>query len=113
MTSLANNSENYQTLVQSRSDDVQLLHDGRKRREKWISHDIYKSKCSLSCRMLLNVNFKFKLLADHGEFAIEHSPGRSISCDGLIVCREKKYGNTAVTFFTTEASPLASDSGEV
>ena len=54
---------------------------------------------------------EFKLLADYGECAVEHSPGRAIACDGLIVCREKKYGNTAVTFFSVEASPLAPKSG--
>ena len=45
---------------------------------------------------------KFELLAIHGECAVEHSPGRSIACDGLTVCREKKYGNTAVTFLKLE-----------
>ena len=45
---------------------------------------------------------EFKLLANHGEFAIEHSPGRSVACDGLIVCREEKYGNTAITFLRLE-----------
>ncbi len=50
---------------------------------------------------------EFNLLAFGGEIAVEHSPGRSIKNPGLIVCREKKYGNTAVTFLEPIALPAA------
>jgi 16S rRNA (guanine966-N2)-methyltransferase len=48
---------------------------------------------------------EFDLLAEGGEIAAEHAPGRSIVCEGFVVCREKKYGNTAVTFFEQETQP--------
>jgi 16S rRNA (guanine966-N2)-methyltransferase len=44
----------------------------------------------------------FDLLAEGGEIAAEHAPGRAIGCPGLVVCREKKYGNTAVTFLRSD-----------
>jgi 16S rRNA (guanine(966)-N(2))-methyltransferase RsmD len=42
-----------------------------------------------------------QLLAKHGELAIEHSPNhwRPILIPTLEICREKVYGNTALTFY--------------
>lgn len=41
------------------------------------------------------------LLAPDGEFAVEHSPDRSLlEPPSLAICRQKVYGNTALTFFT-------------
>ncbi len=39
------------------------------------------------------------LLAATGEVAIEHSPGQLHEVAGLEICRQKHYGNTALTFY--------------
>jgi 16S rRNA (guanine966-N2)-methyltransferase len=40
------------------------------------------------------------LLATGGEIAVEHSPQMTIiNIDGLEICRQKNYGNTALTFY--------------
>lgn len=42
-----------------------------------------------------------EMLAPNGEIAVEHSPGRSVGpTPGLEICRQKVYGNTALTFYT-------------
>lgn len=41
-----------------------------------------------------------QLLAPHGEFAIEHGPNRVLAASPpLRICRQKNYGNTALTFY--------------
>ena len=43
---------------------------------------------------------RFSILEDNGELAVEHDPQRIISpIPPLEVCRQKVYGNTALTFF--------------
>lgn len=42
------------------------------------------------------------LLATNGELAIEHSPGQLYEIAGLEICRQKHYGNTALTFYQIE-----------
>ncbi|MCY7320951.1 MAG: 16S rRNA (guanine(966)-N(2))-methyltransferase RsmD [Phormidesmis sp. CAN_BIN36] len=42
------------------------------------------------------------LLASAGELAIEHTPGQLYQMAGLEVCRQKHYGNTALTFYRIE-----------
>lgn len=43
----------------------------------------------------------YQLLAPDGEIAVEHHPERwtVVSVPGLEICREKVYGNTALTFY--------------
>lgn len=48
-----------------------------------------------------------RLLAPEGEFAAEHSPDRVLPVPpGLEVCRQKVYGNTALTFYCWSSSPV-------
>lgn len=44
---------------------------------------------------------QFQLLNENGEFAVEHSPDRNLteSILSLEICRQKVYGNTALTFY--------------
>lgn len=48
-----------------------------------------------------------QLLAAGGELAVEHSPQRQDfqASSGLVVCRVKLYGNTALTFFQNPETP--------
>lgn len=39
------------------------------------------------------------LLAPQGELAVEHSPNYELSNSGLTIVRQKRYGNTALTFY--------------
>ncbi|MBE9161931.1 MULTISPECIES: 16S rRNA (guanine(966)-N(2))-methyltransferase RsmD [Microcoleaceae] len=49
---------------------------------------------------LLNKLASQEMLAPDGEIAIEHSPERSTQpIPGLEICRQKIYGNTALTFY--------------
>ncbi len=50
---------------------------------------------------ILEAIAKQNLLAPDGEIAIEHNPRRwqTITIPGLEICREKTYGNTALTFY--------------
>jgi 16S rRNA (guanine966-N2)-methyltransferase len=42
-----------------------------------------------------------QMLALNGEIAVEHGRDRAIeSIEGLEICRQKTYGNTALTFYT-------------
>ena len=45
---------------------------------------------------------QFQLLDKDGEFAVEHNPERSLpqSILSLEICRQKVYGNTALTFYS-------------
>lgn len=51
---------------------------------------------------------RYRLLAPSGELAVEHSPHqfRVPSLPTLEICREKTYGNTALTFYRPTASYL-------
>ncbi|MEG5057235.1 16S rRNA (guanine(966)-N(2))-methyltransferase RsmD [Microcoleus sp. A2-C5] len=50
---------------------------------------------------VLNAIASQEMLAPHGEIAIEHSPERSAQpIPGLEICRQKVYGNTALTFYS-------------
>jgi 16S rRNA (guanine966-N2)-methyltransferase len=40
-----------------------------------------------------------QLLSPTGELAVEHSPGASFEISDLEICRQKRYGNTALTFY--------------
>jgi 16S rRNA G966 N2-methylase RsmD len=44
---------------------------------------------------------RYQLLAHAGELAVEHAPQRLLNVDApeLERCREKQYGQTAITFF--------------
>jgi 16S rRNA (guanine966-N2)-methyltransferase len=42
---------------------------------------------------------QLNLLAPQGEFAIEHSPDYELPDLGLSIVRQKRYGNTALTFY--------------
>lgn len=44
---------------------------------------------------------QLQLLNENGEFAVEHSPDRNLpeSILSLEICRQKVYGNTALTFY--------------
>lgn len=43
---------------------------------------------------------QLQLLAPNGEMAVEHAPDRAMPIpDGLEICRQKVYGNTALTFY--------------
>jgi 16S rRNA (guanine966-N2)-methyltransferase len=45
---------------------------------------------------------KYNLLAPDGEMAVEHSPnGWVVEPIGLTICREKRYGSSALTFYQT------------
>ena len=46
---------------------------------------------------------EYGLLSEYGEVAAEHAAGKTFEIPGLVICREKKYGKTAVTFFQREA----------
>lgn len=50
---------------------------------------------------VLEAIVKYNLLESDGEIAIEHNPRRweTITITGLEICREKTYGNTALTFY--------------
>ncbi len=49
---------------------------------------------------VLEAIVRHQLLAPHGELAAEHSPGNlSNEISGLEICRQKSYGNTALTFY--------------
>lgn len=46
---------------------------------------------------------KFDLLAETGELAAEHRPGRSMpNLSGLSLLRQKVYGNTAIAFYAAD-----------
>jgi 16S rRNA (guanine966-N2)-methyltransferase len=52
------------------------------------------------------------LLAATGEIAVEHATHRwDCAPEGLVVCREKKYGRSSLTFYrlAADADPLTSD----
>ncbi|MEZ2226697.1 16S rRNA (guanine(966)-N(2))-methyltransferase RsmD [Microcoleus sp.] len=50
---------------------------------------------------VLNAIASQEMLAPHGEIAIEHSRQReAVPISGLEICRQKFYGNTALTFYT-------------
>ncbi|MEG4586345.1 16S rRNA (guanine(966)-N(2))-methyltransferase RsmD [Microcoleus sp. MOSTC5] len=50
---------------------------------------------------VLNTIASQEMLAPNGEMAVEHSPERSTQpISGLEICRQKVYGNTALTFYT-------------
>jgi len=50
---------------------------------------------------VLNAIASQEMLAPNGEIAIEHSRSRSAQAiAGLEICRQKVYGNTALTFYT-------------
>ncbi|MGI0491709.1 16S rRNA (guanine(966)-N(2))-methyltransferase RsmD [Alkalinema pantanalense CENA528] len=62
---------------------------------------------------VLRAIVEYDLLAPQGEIAAEHRPGRlDVTIPGLVCCREKSYGNTAVTFFRREGSEEAIEMGE-
>jgi 16S rRNA (guanine966-N2)-methyltransferase len=42
---------------------------------------------------------QLNLLAPQGEFAIEHSPEYELPDSGFSIVRQKRYGNTALTFY--------------
>ncbi|ACK71484.1 methyltransferase [Gloeothece citriformis PCC 7424] len=48
----------------------------------------------------------YEILDETGEMAVEHDPKlwQAIAIPGLAICREKIYGNTALTFYETESS---------
>ncbi len=49
---------------------------------------------------VLDAIVRYQLLAPQGEIAAEHSPGAmSDKIPGLEICRQKSYGNTALTFY--------------
>lgn len=41
------------------------------------------------------------LLSQDGELAVEHRPGATFADIPLIIVRQKRYGNTALTFYQT------------
>lgn len=46
------------------------------------------------------------LLAEAGELAVEHTPNRTLTIpSGLEICRQKSYGNTALTFLKIAQPP--------
>ncbi|MGL5064763.1 MAG: RsmD family RNA methyltransferase, partial [Microcoleus sp.] len=50
---------------------------------------------------VLNALASAAMLAPNGEIAVEHGRDRAIEpVEGLEICRQKTYGNTALTFFT-------------
>jgi 16S rRNA (guanine966-N2)-methyltransferase len=51
---------------------------------------------------------QYQLLSPTGELAVEHSiEGWQLAPAGLQVCREKRYGRTAVTFYQPVAAPTS------
>ena len=50
---------------------------------------------------VLEIIAQYQLLAPEGELAVEHHPKKWMihPVSGLEICREKVYGNTAVTFY--------------
>lgn len=48
---------------------------------------------------VLNAIASFNLLAPQGELAVEHRPGATLPDIPLAIVREKRYGNTALTFY--------------
>jgi 16S rRNA (guanine966-N2)-methyltransferase len=49
---------------------------------------------------VLDAIVQFQLLSPDGEIAVEHSPKHSqVECLGLDIIRQKRYGNTALTFY--------------
>ena len=54
---------------------------------------------------VLNAIASQEMLSPNGEIAIEHSRERSVGpISGLEICRQKVYGNTALTFYTSYTS---------
>jgi 16S rRNA (guanine966-N2)-methyltransferase len=58
---------------------------------------------------VLSAIVEYGLLSEYGELAAEHAVGKVLEVPGLTICREKKYGKTAVTFFQLTASPAVVD----
>jgi len=48
---------------------------------------------------VLNAIASLNLLAPNGELAVEHRPGSKLPEISLTIVREKRYGNTALTFY--------------
>jgi 16S rRNA G966 N2-methylase RsmD len=50
---------------------------------------------------VLDAIVHYNLLAADGEIAVEHDPKQwqAVEIPGLSICREKVYGNTALTFY--------------
>lgn len=50
---------------------------------------------------VLSAIVQYNLLSGEGEIAVEHDPKqwKAITLGGLSICREKVYGNTALTFY--------------
>lgn len=56
---------------------------------------------------VLNAIASQEMLAPKGEIAIEHTRLRSAQpISGLEICRQKVYGNTALTFYTRVPTPM-------
>ena len=57
---------------------------------------------------VLSAIAQFQLLDQNGEMAVEHSPDRHFpdSILSLEICRQKVYGNTALTFYCATYSQL-------
>lgn len=59
---------------------------------------------------VLNLIASRRLLATAGELAAEHSPDRPPpKIEGLTLCRQKTYGNTALTFYQVASGSEGSD----
>ena len=55
---------------------------------------------------MLKAIAQYQLLSPDGELAVEHDPHRKfIPIEGLEICREKVYGNTALTFYKNSINP--------
>lgn len=52
-------------------------------------------------RPVLEAIVTYRLLEENGEIAVEHDPKfwKAIEIEGLTICRQKKYGNTHLTFY--------------
>lgn len=48
---------------------------------------------------VLEAVVEYRLLSATGEMAVEHSPGKVPAPAALEICRQKVYGNTALTFY--------------
>ncbi|MBE9014110.1 RsmD family RNA methyltransferase, partial [Pseudanabaenaceae cyanobacterium LEGE 13415] len=48
---------------------------------------------------VLSAIASLNLLAPDGELAVEHRPGSTLPEIALTIVREKRYGNTALTFY--------------
>lgn len=50
---------------------------------------------------VLNAIVQDDLLSSNGEIAVEHDPKqwKALDIEGLTICRQKVYGNTALTFY--------------